>query len=193
MRADAKKNYDHLLEIARGVIAEQGAEASLRDVARKAGVGIGTLYRHFPTREALLEALLRKSFDGVTSRASELEQSCSADAALASWLREMVALTHNHRGLIAAMTTALTDEQSALHASCVLLRGSGARLLARAQAEGKARPDIDGTDLLGLVSALAWLNDQPSFADSVAHLFDIIIDTIMLPRASPEAARTPAA
>jgi AcrR family transcriptional regulator len=88
MRTDAKKNYDHLLEVARDVVAEQGAEASLRDVARKAGVGIGTLYRHFPTREALLEALLRKSFDRVTVRAGELETSGSADGALQSWLRE---------------------------------------------------------------------------------------------------------
>jgi AcrR family transcriptional regulator len=180
MRTDAKKNYEHLLEIARDVVAEQGAEASLRDVARRAGVGIGTLYRHFPTREALLEALLRKSFDKVTVKAAELETSVSADDALAGWLREMVALTHNHRGLIAAMTAAIANEESALHESCVMLRGSGARLLARAQAEGKARGDIDGTDLLALVSALAWLNDQPSFASRVAHLFDIIADTIFV-------------
>jgi AcrR family transcriptional regulator len=180
MRPDAKKNYDLLLEVARGVIAEHGAEASLRDVARKAGVGIGTLYRHFPTREALLESLLRESFDQVTSSAVQLETTSSPDDALVAWLREMVALTHNHRGLIAAMTTALDEEDSALHASCVMLRASGARLLARAQAEGKARQDIDGTDLLALVSALAWLNDQPSFAHRVQHLFDVISDAILV-------------
>jgi hypothetical protein len=92
-----------------------------------------------------------------------------------------VALTHNHRGLIAAMTAAIADEESALHASCVMLRGSGARLLARAQADGKARRDIDGTDLLALVSALASLNDQPSFASRVDHLIGIIADTILVP------------
>jgi AcrR family transcriptional regulator len=180
MRADAKKNYDHLLEIARGVVAEQGTEASMRDVARKAGVGIGTLYRHFPTREALLEALLRESFDKVTVKAVELETSGSADDALVLWLREMVALTHNHRGLIASMTAAIADPDSALHASCVMLRGSGTRLLARAQTEGKARGDIDGTDLLALISALAWLNDQPSFASRVDHLFGVIADAILV-------------
>lgn len=185
MRTDAKKNYDLLLEVARDVVAEQGAEASLRDVARKAGVGIGTLYRHFPTREALLEALLRDSFDRVTARAGELATSASADQALALWLREMVALTHNHRGLIAAMTAAIANEASALHASCVMLRGSGAQLLARAQEEGKARRDIDGTDLLALISALAWLNDQPSFASRVGHLFDIIADTILVESCPP--------
>ena len=67
MRADAKRNYDLLLDVAREVVAGQGAEASLRDIARKAGVGLGTLYRHFPTREALLEALLRASFGEMAS------------------------------------------------------------------------------------------------------------------------------
>ena len=179
MRSDAKKNYEHLLEIARTVISEQGANASLRDVARRAGVGIGTLYRHFPTREDLLGALLGESFDAVTARAAGFEGSLGADRALVSWLRDMVALTYDHRGLIATMTAAIEDEASALHDSCVLLKASGARLLARAQAEGKARADIDGTDLLALVSALAWLNDQAPFATRVEHLFGIIAAAIL--------------
>jgi AcrR family transcriptional regulator len=179
MRSDAKKNYDHLLEVGREIFAEQGAKASLRDVARRAGVGIGTLYRHFPTREALLEALLRGSFDEVTAKAAALESSGLAGDALVSWLREMVALTYSRRGLIASMTAAIEDEDSALHVSCVALRGSGARLLARAQAEGKARLDIDGTDLLALISALAWLNDQPPFASRVEHLFGLVADAIL--------------
>jgi AcrR family transcriptional regulator len=180
MRADARKNYDHLLEVARQVIAEQGTEASLRDVARRAGVGIGTLYRHFPTRESLLEALLRDSFDRVSSKAEAFETSGPATDGLLAWLRDMVDLTHHHRGLIASMTMAIADQDSALHASCVALRGSGARLLARAQAEGKARSDIDGTDLLALISALAWLNDQPTFAPRVDRLFGVIADAILV-------------
>lgn len=179
MRSDAKKNYDQLLEVARNVIAEEGVNASLRDVARKAGVGIGTLYRHFPTREALLETLLRESFDQVTSKAAVFEETETSDKALVSWLREMVALTYDHRGVIAAMTAAIENEDSALHGSCVLLKASGARLLARAQAEGRARRDINGTDLLALVSALAWLNDQAPFAARVDHLFALIAGAIM--------------
>ena len=81
MRSDAKKNYDHLLEVARKVIAEEGVNASLRDVARQAGVGIGTLYRHFPTREALLETLLGASFDQVTNQATAYEASVTSDQA----------------------------------------------------------------------------------------------------------------
>ncbi|WP_296945786.1 TetR/AcrR family transcriptional regulator [uncultured Massilia sp.] len=180
MRADARKNYDHLLEIGRDVVAEQGADASMRDVARRAGVGIGTLYRHFPTREALLEALLRGSFDRVTAGAAELAARHDSGAALLAWLRDMVALTHSHRGVIAAMTSAIAAPESALHASCVALRASGAQLLARAQADGKARADIDGTDLLALVSALAWLNDQPPFAERVDRLLDVVARAIMV-------------
>lgn len=180
MRADAKKNYEHLLEVARTVVAEGGSDASMRDIARQAGVGIGTLYRHFPTREALLEALLRGSFDDVTARAAALERSDESGAALVAWLHDMVALTHSHRGVIASMTAALADEASALHASCVALRGSGAQLLARAQADGRARADIDGTDLLALVSALAWLNDQAPFAARVDRLFGVIAGAILV-------------
>lgn len=180
MRADAQKNYDHLLETGREVVAEQGAEASMREVARRAGVGIGTLYRHFPTREALLEALLRESFDALTAKAAQFEASASSGNALVSWLGEMVALTHSHRGVIAAMTAAIAEPDSALHASCVSMRASGAQLLARAQADGEARTDIDGTDLLALVSALAWLNDQPPFAARVERLFHIIASAILV-------------
>jgi AcrR family transcriptional regulator len=186
MRADARKNYDQLLAVARDVVTEQGAEASLRDVARRAGVGLGTLYRHFPTREALLEALLRASFDALTARAGELETSSSSDDALVSWLREAVAVTHSHRGVVASMMAAIADANSALHASCVALRAAGTRLLTRAQAEGTARADIDGADLFALVGALAWLRDQSSLASRADRLFGVIASAILTDRPSSE-------
>ncbi len=158
---------------------EGGSDASLRDIARRAGVGLGTLYRHFPKREALLEALLRQSFDGLTARADELQRSSSPEQALAAWLREIVAVTHNYRGAIAPMVAAISEPDSALHASCVSMKAAGTALLVRAQAEGKARTDIDGTDLFALVSALAWLHDQPSFASRADHLSDVIADAIL--------------
>jgi AcrR family transcriptional regulator len=184
MRADAQKNYDHLLATAREVFTEQGADASLRDVARRADVGLGTLYRHFPTREALLEALLRTSFDELTDKAGEREASSSPDDALVSWLREVVTLTHDHRGVIASMVAAIADPDSALHASCVTMRAAGARLLARAQAAGMARTDIDGADLFALVGALAWIGDQPALARRADHLFDVITSAILTNGAS---------
>lgn len=187
MRADAKKNYDNLLAVAGDVLAEQGVDASLRDIARKAGVGLGTLYRHFPTREALLETLLRTSFDDLRSKADELKTSDASDNALVSWLREVVAVAHNHRGVIATMMAAIDDPNSALHASCVTMRAAGTGLLARAQADGLARVDMDGDDLFSLVAALAWLGDQASSASRADHLFRIISSAILTSRTSGDA------
>ena len=179
MRADAKKNYDQILGVARDLLATGGADASLRDVARTAGVGLGTMYRHFPTREALLEALLRTSFDQLGIRAGELERTGPSDTALVSWLREIIALAHNYNGAIRSMVAAIEDEDSALHASCVAMKAAGTHLLVRAQTEGKARPDLDGTDLFALVGALAWVNDQPALTQRSDHIFAIITDAIL--------------
>jgi AcrR family transcriptional regulator len=170
------------------MVTEQGVDASLRDVARRAGVGLGTLYRHFPTREALLETLLRASFDELTARAGEFETSDLPDDALVSWLRETVAVAHSHRGVIALMVAAIDDPNSALHASCVTMRAAGTRLLARAQAEGMARADIDGADLFALIGALAWLSDQPALKPRADHLFGVIASAILTNRASSEPA-----
>ncbi|MCX4418179.1 TetR/AcrR family transcriptional regulator [Streptomyces mirabilis] len=179
MRADARKNRDHVLAAAGTAITEQGVDVSLRDIARRADVGLATLLRHFPTREALLEALLRTSFDEMTTRAGELETSSSPEDALVSWLRDCVAWTTEYRGVTVLMAAAIEDTESALHASCVTLRAAGARLLARAQAAGTARTDIDGTDLFALVAALAWLSDQPALAPRADHLFDVVASAIM--------------
>jgi AcrR family transcriptional regulator len=186
MRADAKKNYDHVLAVARAVVTEQGADASLRDVARRAGVGLGTLYRHFPTREALLEALLRAGFDEMAAHADELVASSSPEDALVSWLRDCVANAHEYRGVVALMMAAIEDTESALHASCVTMRAAGTRLLTRAQAAGIARRDIDGTDLFALVGAAAWLSDQHSLAPRAHHLFDVIASAILTNQASSD-------
>ncbi len=179
MRADAQKNYDQLLAVARDLLSVGGADASLRDIARTAGVGLGTLYRHFPTREALLEALLRTSFDELTGRAKELEASTSPGAALVAWLRETVAVAHDYSGAIQSMVAAIEDEASALHESCVTMKAAGARLLGRAQAEGEARTDINGADLFALVGALSWVADQPALASRSDHIFGLIAGAIL--------------
>jgi len=190
MRADAKKNYDHVLAVAREVFTEQGANASLRDVARRAGVGLGTLYRHFPTREALLETLLRASFDELAARADQLKTSSDSDDALVLWLQEIIAFTHDNRGVIALMMSAIEDLNSALHASCATLRAAGASLLARAQAEGKARPDLDGAELFDLIAALAWLREHSSHASRAEHLFDVIASAILVQPSRDDEAST---
>ncbi|MET8170529.1 TetR/AcrR family transcriptional regulator [Streptomyces sp. NPDC005329] len=191
MRADARKNRDHLLAVAGTAITEQGVDVSMRDIARRADVGLATLLRHYPTREALLEALLRTSFDELTATAEALETSNSPGDALVSWLRDCVAWTTEYRGVTVLMAAAIEDAESALHASCVTLRAAGARLLARAQAEGAARTDVDGTDLFALVAALAWLSDQPSLAPRADHLFDVVASAIMTNAASANTGGAP--
>src|SRR5882757_4718623 len=182
MRADARKNYSHILAVARDVVTEHGADASMRDIARQANVGLATLLRHFPTREALFEALLRTNADALTRQAAELETSSPPDEALVSWFREAVAFTRTYSGVCALMASAHADPDSALHASSTALRLAGARLLLRAQAEGTARADLDGIDLFALMSALGWLVGQPEFAPRGDHLFHVITSAILTNR-----------
>ena len=182
MRADAQKNRTHLLAVAREVVAEHGVSASMRDIARRAEVGLATLLRHFPTREALFEALLRMNVDALMQHAAELETSSPPDEALVSWYREVVAFTHIYSGVCALMASAHADPDSALHASSTALWAAGARLLLRAQAEGTARSDINGADLFALMSALAWLAGQPVFTPRATNLFHLITSAILTNR-----------
>lgn len=182
MRADAKKNRSQILTVAREAITEHGADVSMRDISRRAEVGFATLLRHFPTREALFEALLCTHLDALTQKADELEASTSADEALLTWFRELVVFTQSYRGVVAMMAAAHTNPDSALYASCAAVHSAGARLLLRAQDEGTARADMNGDDLFALITALGWAVDQPSFAPRADHLFQIIASAILTNR-----------
>jgi AcrR family transcriptional regulator len=154
----------------------------MRDIARRAEVGLATLLRHFPTREALFEALLRSNLDALTQKAGELETSNSPDDALVSWFREGVAFVDSYSGVVALMASAHADPDSPLYAPCTAVRSAGARLLLRAQAEGTARADMDADDLFALMSALGWLVGQDSFAPRADHLFHLITSAILTNR-----------
>lgn len=182
MRSDAKKNYDHVLVVARQLVTENGPDVSMRDIARQAGVGLATLLRHFPTRESLFEALLRASLSALTQRAVELERSPTSDEALLCWLREWVTFALGHKGAVAMMAAAHTMPDSALYASCAAVHAASARLLIRAQADGSARADMTGDDLFGLMSALGWLVDLPPFAPRADHLLHILGSAILTER-----------
>jgi AcrR family transcriptional regulator len=182
LRADAQKNRNQILTVARDVVAEHGADVSMRDIARRANVGLATLLRHFPTREALFEALLCTRLDALTQRATELETSLSADKALFAWFQELVVFTQSYRGVVAMMAAAHTDKDSALYASCAAVHSAGAQLLQHAQAEGMARMDMNGDDLFALITALGWAVDQPSFASRADHLVQLITSAILINR-----------
>jgi AcrR family transcriptional regulator len=182
-RADAQRNYDRLVAVARDVVEEQGTQASLRDIARRAGVGLGTLYRHFPTRDALLETLLRRGFDRLTARADALSDGAEPEAALQEWLRDFARGAGTVRGLPASLMVTLADEKSPLHASCAAMRQAAARLLQRAQVSGHIRPDIDGTDLFALVNAVGWVAEQaPTLAERRDRLLELVLDGLRADR-----------
>jgi AcrR family transcriptional regulator len=182
-RADAQRNRERILDAAREVVGEEGTQASLRDVARRAGVGLGTLYRHFPTRDALLEALLRTEFDQLAGLAgAAVTADVPSERVLADWLGEFTLRAGAFRGLPASLMATLDDPGSALHASCVTMREAGGRLLRAAQESGRIRPDVEPVDLFALVNALSWIADQaPSIAARREHLLALVMDGLAHP------------
>ena len=137
-------------------IARDGPDASLDDIARDAGVGSGTLYRHFPTRVALLEAVYRGEVERLCAEGDRLlDSDTEPDEALSEWLRAYVTVGALKRGLMGPLTTAL-GQDSDLFASCkAMVMTTGGRLVGRAQEAGAIRDDVELTDILTLVSAIA--------------------------------------
>jgi AcrR family transcriptional regulator len=182
-RADAKRNIEHLLEAARAAIAKDGPDASLDDIARDAGVGSGTLYRHFPTRVALLEAVYR---DEVARLCAEGDRLLDSDTepgeALAEWLRIYVSFGAVKRGLMGPLTTALGQE-SDLFSSCKqMVKSTGGRLVERAQEVGAIRNDVEITDVLTLASAIAQAGELTrEGSDLSGRLLAVAIDGLRRP------------
>ena len=180
MRADARRNYQRLVTVATAAFAEHGAEASLDDIARRAGVGSGTLYRHFPTRQALLEAVYREQVELVCAEGRELLASSPPGEALAAWLRSLLAYAVSKRGLVSLMGG--MDKRPELISSCrAALLETGEALLARAQESGAVRPDASVSDLVRLVSAIASATERaPDDASQADRLLALVMDGLRL-------------
>jgi AcrR family transcriptional regulator len=177
LRADAERNREQLLAVARVVVAEQGTGASLRDIARRAGVGLATLYRHFPTREVLLEELLHEGFRRLAARADVLADELPPREALETWFRDLVDGAGRYPGMSGDMMRSLNDPTSPLWASCAQVHEAGGRLLTRAQAAGTVRPDVTGDDLFTLVGAATWVGGQGApAADRLPRFLSVLLD-----------------
>ncbi|MFI0485912.1 TetR/AcrR family transcriptional regulator [Actinomadura sp. 9N215] len=188
MRADARRNYERLITTARTAFMEHGTGASLDDIAKRAGVGSGTLYRHFPTRDALLHAVLRDRIDGLLAHADELlaepapdpdTEALNAEAALGRWLRTYLTGAATPRGtstvIIEAMSAKWAD--TGLGCAATAICDALGRLLDRAQHAGAVRAEIDPRDLLRLTNAIGVAAertaDPGAYADRMlALLFD---------------------
>ncbi|APY86693.1 TetR family transcriptional regulator [Streptomyces alfalfae] len=173
-RADARRNYDRLLGEARAAFAEHGTGTSLEDVARRAGVGIGTLYRHFPNRHALMSAVWEDAVCDLLARSHALLDDPHPCSALVTWLRAIVTHAGEYRGLSSALMAASHDDTSALARCSRPMREAGAALLARAQEAGSVRPDVSISDLLQLTNAISLAAeetpDDPELADRLLTL-----------------------
>ncbi|MGW2230212.1 TetR/AcrR family transcriptional regulator [Streptomyces formicae] len=155
-RADARRNRERIVAAAREAFAESGPDASLNDIARRAGVGPGTLYRHFPARPALLTAVLKDRIDTLCGRADELLAANSPDDALAEWLHVLLTHARANQGLGGAAMLEELSRPDALGFDChQRIQDTAERLLTRSQHAGTARPDLTATDLIQLVVGIA--------------------------------------
>ena len=178
MRADARRNHERLLAAAAAVFTEHGADdASLEEIARRAGVGIGTLYRHFPTRQALLEAVYKDQAQALHARALELLDSPSPTEALVTWLRAMIEFGATKRSLSKSLMATLGKDSELLSLCSTMIREGATPLLTRAQEAGEVRADTDTTDLLRLSHAIAVACEHASpHADQAERLLSLMFD-----------------
>ena len=179
LRADARRNRSRLLDAATAVFAEAGTVASLEDVARRAGLGIGTLYRHFPTRDDLIEAVIHDGVDDLVVRADELLAADDPFVALRTWLRDLVTHAASFRGLAKSMVAA-TCGQGRLTDACHRQEAAASALVERARGAGALRPDVRVDEVLDLVSAVAWVAEQGRPHDS-GRLLDLVLDGLRAP------------
>jgi AcrR family transcriptional regulator len=156
MRADARRNYERLVAVAAEVVAEQGADASMEEIARRAEVGSATLHRHFGGRVAMLEAVFANSIDTVCRQAEDLRDHPDAGQALQLWLRSMVRHATDSRGLGAALMMS-AERGSECHARIV---AAGQPLLGRAQQGHSADQQVTIGDLLKLVNAISLASER---------------------------------
>jgi len=175
-RADAVRNRERVLEAAKVVFSAGGAEASLEAVARAAGVGIGTLYRHFPTREALFEAVYRREVQQLADLAEQLKQEAKPIDALRQWMRSIVKFVATKKGMSAALTLAVDKNSKLFSSSADRLARTVGGLLDRAIAAGEIRDDISPEDLLRAVVGMCYMHDQPGWQTSVLRLVDVFVD-----------------
>jgi len=160
LRADARRNRDRLLAAATTAFAEHGADAPLEDIARQAGVGIGTLYRHFPTRLALQEGVFRSQVETVCDHGRELADAPSAGDAFAAWLRVMGGFLVTKRGLSHALIATLGKDSELISSCSQVLRATAERLLDRAQQAGAVRQDVTAMDVMRLIHGITMATEQ---------------------------------
>jgi len=185
-RSDAVRNRERVLEAAKAVFSAGGADASLEAVAKRAGVGIGTLYRHFPTREALFEAVYRREVEQLSELAEQLKSAAAPVDALRRWLKSNVELVATKKGMISALALVVQGSSELYAYSFDRLTKAIGTLLDRAVAAGEIRSDISADDVLRALVGMCYMHDQPGWQSTVLRLLDVFVDGL---RVRPDAGR----
>jgi AcrR family transcriptional regulator len=175
-RADSARNRQLLIDAAKAGFAQFGLNVSLEEIARRAGVGIGTLYRHFPTREAVVEAVYRREVEQLAEAVPQLLETSPASEALHKWMHLFIDYIATKR-LIAPSLAVAKDRTPSLYASSLeLITGAITTLVKRAVASGEVRKDIDPPDLLRALVGVSYSNPDVGWEASARRLVDILMD-----------------
>jgi AcrR family transcriptional regulator len=172
-RADARRNYENVLAAAREAFADRGASTSLEEIARRAEVGIGTLYRHFPTRQALLEAVYVDEVEELCRSAADVAE-LPAWEALAGWLRRFVGYLNTKQALAGELLNYVDRDADLFKSSRAALFAAGEPLLARAQQAGVVRADTDFTEVIQMLGAVAKI--PASDPSQIDHIVELALD-----------------
>lgn len=181
MRADAKRNYERIVEVAREVFREQGYDASLDEIAKRAGVGPGTLYRHFPRRENLIDAILQSWVDRVTDTADKALAFEGEDRdLLLNWFERYVELISQHKGGPAKITAAMGDPDSPIMTKCQVLASANSRIIDRLREDGALREDVETIQVCRLVGGIAAVADRSQLNPSaVRPMLEVVADGLL--------------
>ena len=186
MRADARRNYERLVDAARKVFADQGGGASMEAIAKQAGVGVGTLYRHFPKRIDVVEAVYRDDVDQLVGSADRGMSELGPWAALEAWLRAYVDYGRAKRTFLNELHEAFEKNPDLKPASRDRVCAACNRVLSRAQEAGAARSDIDGQDLMQLISPMCM--NSTLTVDQGERLLGMVLDGLRPATPQPERA-----
>ena len=174
-RADAQRNRDRILEVAKQAFTRSGASASLDDIAKQAAVGPGTLYRHFPTREDLLQAVYRTELEKLAAAEQKLAQTMPPIEALRAWLLLFVDAIAAKHVIAQALNMLLGDFKKMFESSYAKMNEALRALVQRAIDSGDIRADLDPMDLLRALVGVANVNTSPDWEQSARRLVDILI------------------
>jgi AcrR family transcriptional regulator len=174
-RMDALRNRERILEVAKGAFTRHGADASLDDIAKQADVGAGTLYRHFPTRDALIEAVYRSEVEKLAAAAHGFAAAMSPVEALRAWLLLFVEYIAAKHIIAPALNTVAGGPSRIYEGSRSLVQGAIEELVKRAKKSGDVRRDIDASDLLRAVIGVSYVGSGGDWQQSARRLVDILI------------------